>query len=163
VAAIGARRALEIGTFTGYSALSVARGMGEHGRLLCLDASAEWTAIARRYWEKAGVAGRIELRLGPAADTLRAMPGDAVFDFAFIDADKTGYPVYWDAVVRRLRPGGLVAVDNVLRHGEVVHAGEASAETAAIRRFNEMVLDDTRVESVMLGVADGLTLARRLA
>jgi len=163
VSATGARHAIEIGTFTGYSALAVARGLPPGGRLLCLDVSAEWTAIARRYWAKAGVGDRIELCLGPAAETLRALPAEPAFDFAFIDADKRGYPVYWEEVVRRLRPGGLVAVDNVLWSGDVVRPEERDEDVTAIRRFNEAVLADTRVESVMLAVADGLTLARKLA
>jgi caffeoyl-CoA O-methyltransferase len=162
VAAIGARRALEIGTFTGLSALAIARGLGPGGRLLCLDVSEEWTSVARRFWAKAGLADRIELRIGPAAESLRALPQERSFDFAFIDADKQGYPVYWEEVVRRLRPGGLVAVDNVLWEGEVVRPEARSENVLAIRRFNELVLDDPRVESVMLAVADGLTLARRL-
>jgi predicted O-methyltransferase YrrM len=162
VAAIGARRALEIGTFTGFSALSIARGLPPDGRLLCLDRSEEWTGIARRFWARAGVADRIELRLGPAAESLRALPEEPTLDFAFIDADKKGYVVYWDEVVRRLRPGGVVAVDNVLWEGEVVRPEEQGENVRAIRRFNERVRADERVESVMLPVADGLTLARRL-
>ena len=162
VAAIGARRAIEVGTFTGFSALAIARGLPPDGHLLCLDVSEEWTAIARRYWARAGVAGRIELRLGPAAETLRGLPASPPYDFAFIDADKKGYPVYWDEIVRRLRPGGLVAVDNVLWHGEVGRADVHGEDVDAIRQFNEMVLADRRVESVMLAVADGLTLARKL-
>ena len=113
VAATGARRAIEVGTFTGLSALAIARGLPPDGHLLCLDVSEAWTAIARRAWERAGVAGRIELQLGPAAVALRALPESREVDFAFIDADKEGYPVYWEEIVRRLRPGGLVAVDNV--------------------------------------------------
>jgi caffeoyl-CoA O-methyltransferase len=162
VAATGARSALEIGTFTGYSALAIARGLPAGGRLLCLDVSAEWTDVARRYWAAAGVADRIELRLGPAAESLRALPDAPTFDFAFIDADKKGYPVYWEEVVRRLRPNGLVAVDNVLRHGDVVRPEQTGESVTAIRQLNEMVVADARVESVMLAVADGLTLARRL-
>jgi caffeoyl-CoA O-methyltransferase len=162
VAAIGARRALEVGTFTGFSALAIARGLRPDGRLLCLDRSEEWTGIARRFWARAGVADRIELRLGPAADSLRALPREPVFDFAFVDADKPGYVLYWDEIVPRLRPGGLVAVDNVLWEGEVVRPEERGENVEAIRRFNERVLTDQRVESVMLPVADGLTLARRL-
>jgi caffeoyl-CoA O-methyltransferase len=162
VAATGARRAIEVGTFTGFSALAIARGLPPDGRLLCLDVSEEWTAVARRAWAKAGVAGRIELRLGPAAEALRALPASERFDFAFIDADKGSYPVYWDEIVRRLRPGGLVAVDNVLWGGEVVQADEHGEDVDAIRQFNETVLADARVESVMLAVADGLTLARKL-
>ncbi len=161
VAAIGARCAVEVGTFTGFSSLAIARGLPADGRLLCCDVSEEWTAIARRFWEKAGVSDRIELRLGPAAETLRRLPETPTFDFAFIDADKPGYAVYWDEIVRRLRPGGLVAVDNVLWDGDVVRLEKQDADTVAIRQFNEMVLADARVESVMLPIADGLTLARR--
>ncbi len=162
VAAIGARRAVEVGTFTGLSALAIARGLPEDGRLLCLDVSEEWTAIARRAWAKAGVEGRIELEIAPAAETLRALPEEATFDFAFIDADKKGYPVYWDEIVRRLRPGGLIAVDNVLWEGDVVRPEQQDDDVVAIRRFNELVIADPRVESVMLALADGLTIARKL-
>jgi caffeoyl-CoA O-methyltransferase len=162
VAAIGAKRAIEVGTFTGLSSLAIARGLPKDGRLLCLDVSEEWTAIARGAWAKAGVADRIELRIGPAAETLRALPPDPVFDFAFIDADKKGYAVYWEEIVRRLRPGGLVAADNVLWEGEVVKPDEQGEDVVAIRRFNELVLQDRRVECVMLAIADGLTLARKL-
>ena len=162
VAAIGARRAIEVGTFTGFSGLAIARGLPRDGRLLCLDVSEEWTAIARRAWARAGVADRIELRIGPAAEALRALPDEPSFDFAFIDADKKGYPVYWEEIVRRLRPGGLIAVDNVLWEGEVVQPEEQGEDVVAIRLFNELVLADRRVESVMLALADGLTLARKL-
>ena len=162
VAASGARRAVEVGTFTGLSSLAIARGLPADGRLLCLDVSEQWTAIARRAWAKAGVAERIELRIAPAAETLRALPEGPRFDFAFIDADKKGYPVYWEEIVRRLRPGGLIAVDNVLWGGDVVRPEEREDDVVAIRRFNELVLADRRVESVMLAIADGLTLARKL-
>jgi caffeoyl-CoA O-methyltransferase len=162
VSAIGARHAVEVGTFTGLSALAIARGLPADGRLLCLDVSEEWTRVARRAWAKAGLADRIELRIAPAAETLRALPEAPRFDFAFIDADKQGYPVYWEEIVRRLRPGGLIAVDNVLWGGDVVRPEEQDADVVAIRRFNELVLADRRVESVMLAVADGLTLARKL-
>lgn len=162
VSAISARRAVEVGTFTGFSALAIARGLAPGGRLLCFDVSEEWTAIARRYWAKAGVADRIELHIGDAADALRALPADPPLDFAFIDADKKGYAVYWDEIVRRLRPGGLVAVDNVLWEGEVVRPDVHGEDVEAIRAFNEKVLADGRVESVMLAVADGLTLGRKL-
>jgi caffeoyl-CoA O-methyltransferase len=162
VSAIGARWAVEVGTFTGLSALSIAQALPPNGRLFCFDVSEEWTAIGRRHWEKAGVADRIELRIGPAAPALRVLPEEPWLDFAFIDADKQGYPVYWDEIVRRLRPGGLVAVDNVLWEGQVDRDDEPGEELEAIRRFNEKVLADDRVESVMLAVADGLTLARRL-
>jgi predicted O-methyltransferase YrrM len=163
VAAIGARRAVEVGTFTGFSALAIARGLPADGRLLCLDVSEEWTAIARKAWARAGLAERIELRIGPAAESLRSLPEEPTFDFAFIDADKKGYPVYWEEIVRRLRPGGLVAVDNVLWEGDVVKPEEQGEDVVAIRHFNELVLADRRVESVMLAIADGLTLARKLA
>ena len=161
VAAIGARRAVEVGTFTGYSAICIARGLAPGGRLLCCDVSAEWTAVARRYWEKAGVADRIDLRLAPAAETLRALSGELVLDFGFIDADKTGYPVYYEEVLRRLRPGGLIAVDNVLWSGDVVRASKRDADTRAIRRFNDLVAADERVDSVMTPIADGITLVRK--
>ena len=163
VAATGARRAVEVGTFTGLSALAVARGLPADGRLLCLDVSEEWTAIARAAWKKAGVDGKIELRIGPAADTLRGLPLEPQFDFAFIDADKKSYEIYWDEIVKRLRPGGLIAADNVLWEGDVVRPEEQGVDVVAIRKFNEMVLADRRVESVMLAVADGLTIARKLA
>jgi caffeoyl-CoA O-methyltransferase len=162
VAAIGARRAIEVGTFTGFSALAVARGLPPDGRLLCLDVSEEWTSVARRAWAKAGVAGKIELRIGPAAETLRGLPDEPAFDFAFIDADKKGYPVYWEEIVRRLRPGGLVAVDNVLWEGDVLRPEQQGEDVVAIRAFNELVTRDRRVESVMLALADGLTIARKL-
>lgn len=112
---LGARRAVEVGTFTGLSSLAIARGLPEDGRLTCFDISEEYTGIARRYWARAGVADRIELRIGPAGETLRELPNDRHLDFAFIDADKTGYPVYWAELVPRMRPGGIVAVDNTLR------------------------------------------------
>ena len=162
VAATGARRAIEVGTFTGLSALAVARGLPADGRLLCLDVSEEWTKVARAAWKKAGVDGKIELRIGPAADTLRSLPLEPQFDFAFIDADKKSYVTYWDEIVKRLSPGGLIAVDNVLWEGDVVRPEEQDEDVVAIRKFNDMVLGDRRVESVMLAIADGLTLARKL-
>jgi caffeoyl-CoA O-methyltransferase len=161
VAACGARRALEIGTFTGYSAICIARGLAPGGRLLCCDVSEEWTAVARRYWKRAGLDDRIELRLAPAAETLRALPSEPRFDFAFIDADKPGYAAYWELVLERLRPGGLIAADNVLWDGDVIRPEAQDEDTAAIRRFNDLVSADSRVDSVMLPVADGLTLARK--
>ena len=163
VAATGARRAVEVGTFTGLSALAVARGLPADGRLLCLDVSEEWTKVARAAWKKAGVDGKIDLRIGPAADTLRGLPLEPQFDFAFIDADKKSYEVYWDEIVKRLRPGGLIAADNVLWEGDVVRPEEQDEDVVAIRKFNERVLADRRVESVMLAIADGLTIARKLA
>jgi caffeoyl-CoA O-methyltransferase len=162
VAAMGARRALEVGTFTGYSSLCIARGLGPDGRLLACDVSEEWTAIARRYWARAGLSDRILLRLGPAAETLRSLPREPPFDFVFIDADKTGYPTYYEESLRRLRPGGLIAVDNVLWSGEVVRPDAQDEDTRAIRAFNDFVASDTRVRSVMIPVADGLTLVQKL-
>jgi len=159
--AIGARRAVEVGTFTGYSALCLARGLPPDGRLLCCDVSAEWTAIARRYWEKAGVADRIELRIGPAAETLAALPPEPTFDLAFIDADKPSYPVYYEEILKRLRPGGLVLVDNVLWMGRVADPSANDEHTAAMRAFNAKLAADPRVEVVMLPIADGLTIARK--
>jgi len=159
--AVGARRAVEVGTFTGYSALCIARGLPEDGRLLCCDVSEEWTAIARRYWERAGVAHKIELRIGPAADTLRSLPETEAIDLAFIDADKGGYPVYYEELLRRLRPGGLILVDNVLWMGRVADPNADDEATGQIRAFNDLVAADARVEAVMLPVADGLTIARK--
>ena len=160
--AIGARRAVEVGTFTGYSAICIARGLTADGSLLCCDVSEEWTAIARRYWEKAGVAGRITLKLAPALDTLRALPSDATFDFAFIDADKTNYRHYYEEVLRRTRAGGLILVDNVLWDGAVLDEKDQTDDTKAIRAFNDFAVTDKRVELVMLPISDGLTIARKL-
>ncbi|MGN6246123.1 MAG: O-methyltransferase [Motilibacteraceae bacterium] len=158
---VGARRALEIGTFTGYSSICIARGLAEGGRLLCCDVSEEWTGTARRYWDRAGVADRIELRIGPALDTVRALPAEPDFDLAFIDADKTGYPDYWEEVVPRVRPGGLVLVDNVLRHGEVADPAMDDEGVRAVRSMNDRAVADDRVDVVLLPLADGLTVARR--
>jgi caffeoyl-CoA O-methyltransferase len=161
VAAMGARRVIEVGTFTGYSALSMARGLPENGYLLTLDVSEEYTAIARSYWKRAGVANRIELRLAPALETLRALPLDDPFDFAFIDARKSEYPEYYEEILRRLRAGGLIAVDNVLWSGRVIQTDVTDTETQAIRDFNDQIAADDRVESVMVPIADGLTLIRK--
>lgn len=158
---VGARDAVEVGTFTGYSSLCIARGLHDGGRLLCCDVSEEWTAIARRAWERAGVADRIELRLGPALETLRALPDEPRFDLGFIDADKTNYAAYYEEVLRRLRSNGVILVDNVLWGGAVIDPQRDDADTNAIRAFNDMVAADDRVDAVMLPVADGLTLLRR--
>lgn len=158
---VGATSALELGTFTGYSSICVARGLPPTGRLLCCDVSEEWTSVARRYWAEAGVAERIELRLGPALDTLAGLDPATTFDLAFIDADKPAYPAYWEAVVPRIRPGGAIVVDNVLRRGEVWDPSITEEGTVAIRRFNDMVAADPRVEVVMATIGDGLVLARR--
>ncbi len=159
---LDARTVIEVGTFTGYSALCLARGLAGGGRLVCCDVSEEWTAIARRAWERAGVADRIDLRLAPATETLAALPDDASTDLAFIDADKGGYLDYYEALVPRLRPGGLLLADNVLWGGAVVDPGDEESDTRALRAFNDHAVTDPRGEVVMLPVADGLTLARRL-
>jgi caffeoyl-CoA O-methyltransferase len=161
---LGARRTLEIGVFTGYSALSVALALPEDGRIVACDVSEEWTAMARRYWEKAGVARKIDLRLAPALQTLDqlvAEGGSGRYDFAFIDADKKNYPAYYERCLALLRPGGLVAVDNTLWSGAVLDAADRSADTVAIRAFNEAVQRDERVDVALLTVGDGLTLARK--
>ncbi|TDC59512.1 O-methyltransferase [Micromonospora sp. KC207] len=155
---IGARRAVEVGTFTGLSSLAIARGLAEGGRLTCFDISEEYTGVARRYWTRAGVADQIELRIGPAGDTLRGLPYERHLDFAFIDADKVGYPVYWAELVPRMLPGGIIAVDNTLRGGRVL--APRDADDRAIAAFNDEVMADVRVEPVLLPIADGLTLAR---
>ncbi|MEV7329184.1 O-methyltransferase [Micromonospora sp. NPDC093244] len=152
------RQAVEVGTFTGLSSLAIARGLPEGGRLTCFDISEEFTGIARRYWARAGVQDRIDLRIGPAGETLRQLPNERFLDFAFIDADKTGYPVYWAELVPRMRPGGVIAVDNVLRGGRVIAPRDENDR--AIAAFNDEVLADVRVDPVMLPIADGLTLAR---
>lgn len=157
----GARLAVEVGTFTGYSALCIARGLHVGGRLVCCDVSEDWTAIGREHWERAGVADLIDLRIGPAIQTLEAMPADPPIDFAFIDADKSGYAAYYEAILARMRPGGLIAVDNVLWSGAVVDDEVQDESTVAIRQFNNAVAADERVDSVMLPVADGLTLLRK--
>lgn len=158
---VGARRAVEIGTFTGYSAISIARGLAPDGRLLCCDVSERWTAIARRYFARAGLADRITLRLGPAIETLHALPPTPDIDLAFVDADKPSYVAYYEALLPRLRPGGLLVFDNVLWMGQVIDPTDHSEDTEAIRALNDTIARDARVESVMLPVADGLTLARK--
>ena len=161
---IGAREALELGTFTGYSAICIARGLAPGGRLIACELSEEYAETAARNLEDAGVADRVEIRLGPAADTLRALPEREVFDFAFIDADKPGYPEYYELVLARLRPGGLVAVDNVLADGGVVAADDGNMRPEsleAILELNDRIAADDRVDVAMLAIADGLTLARK--
>jgi predicted O-methyltransferase YrrM len=161
---IGARKALEIGVFTGYSSLCTAMALPEDGRLIACDINETWSRIARRYWEEAGVAHKIELRLAPAAQTLADLlaAGEAgTFDFAFIDADKANYDHYYEQCLKLLRPGGLVAVDNVFWGGDVAEPGVADRETEAIRALNEKILADDRVEMSLVPIADGLTLARK--
>ena len=164
VRTIQARRCLEIGTFTGYSALVVASALPAEGTLVACDVSDEWTRIGRRYWRQAGVADRIDLRLGPALDTLAALERDEgadSFDFAFIDADKSGYDAYYEACLRLVRPGGLIAIDNTLWEGAVADASVHNADTDSIRAINLKIRDDRRVDAVLLTIGDGLTLARR--
>lgn len=157
---VSAKSAVEVGTFTGFSSICIARGLREGGRLLCCDVSEEWTSVARRYWERAGVDDRIRLVIAPAAETLAALPSDATIDLAFIDADKGGYPAYWAELVPRMRPGGVLLIDNVLRGGTVVDP-EGGPEAEAMRAFNDMVSADDRVDVVMLPLADGVTVAVR--
>lgn len=159
--AIGARRAIEIGTFTGYSALCLARGLPDDGKLLCCDVSAEWPAIGRPFWERAGVAHKIELHIAPALDTLRALPAEPLWDLAFIDADKPSYIDYYEALLPRLRPNGLILVDNVLWMGRVVDPAATDEATLAIRRFNAHAAADPRCDAAMLPLSDGLTLLRK--
>lgn len=159
---VGARSAVEVGTFTGYSSLAIARALPDDGHLLCCDISDEWTSIARTAWEAAGVADRIDLRLAPALETLQSLPLEAVIDFAFIDADKGGYQSYYDELLPRLRPNGLIAVDNTLWSGDVLESsGSTESDTLALRAFNDAVTADDRVETVLLTVGDGLTIIRK--
>jgi len=158
---LGVRDAIEIGTFTGYSALCIARGLPADGRLVCCDVSEEWTAIGRRAWASAGVADRIDLRIAPALDTLAALDAGVGFDLAFIDADKPNYANYYEALLPRMRSNGAILVDNVLWDGNVVKAEATDENTVAIRAFNDRVAADDRVDVVMLPIADGLTIARK--
>lgn len=160
----GARRCLEVGTFTGYSSLSVALALPAEGRLVCIDLSREWTDVARRYWAKAGVADKIELRLGSALDTLDAMVAEGLagtFDFAFLDADKDNYPAYADRILTLLRRGGLMAIDNVFWGGEVAQPEVDNVSVRGIRELNRILASDERVSLSMVPIADGLTLARK--
>lgn len=158
---LGVRSAVEVGTFTGYSALSIARGLAPGGQLLCCDISEDYTSVARRYWQRAGVADRIELRVAPALDTLRELPSEPVLDLSFIDADKEGYVGYWDEIVPRTRAGGVILVDNVFAWGRCIERDSDDPSVRAIQEFNEHAVADERVELVMLPVSDGLTLARK--
>ncbi len=157
---LGARTALEIGTFTGYSALQLVRGMGPGSTLTCLDVSEEWTSIGRAHWERAGISDQIELLLGPALSSLETLPADQRFDLIFIDADKPNYLAYYEAVVPRLNQGGVLLVDNVLWHGQITDPSDTSEHTVAIRHFNDHVAADPRTESTILPIGDGLTMVR---
>jgi caffeoyl-CoA O-methyltransferase len=162
---LGAREAIEVGTFTGYSAICIARGLAAGGRLVCCELSEEYAETAAGNFEAAGVADRIEIRIGPAIATLRDLPEREVFDLAFIDADKSSYPDYYEECLKRMRPGGVIAVDNVLRNGTVIDPGPAGADDDENLRgtleLNRLVRDDARVDVAMVGIADGLTLARK--
>ena len=164
VRAIGARHALEIGTFTGYSALAVANALPPDGKLVCCDVSDEWTQVARRYWREAGVAGKIDLKLAPAGDTLAALardPGPDSFDFAFVDADKTGYDDYYERCLTLVRPNGLIAFDNTLWSGAVADPKRTDDDTKALRALNAKAHADARVDACLMTVGDGVLLVRR--
>ncbi len=159
---IGARRVIEIGTFTGYSALSLARGIGPTGHLLCCDVSEEWTAIAREHWQLAGVADRIDLRIAPALETIAALPAGTQFDLAFIDADKTNYANYFEALLPLMRVGGVILVDNTLWSRQVLDLQAKEADTIALQAFNRIVAADGRVRCVIIPMGDGVTLIQKL-
>lgn len=160
VQAMGARNCLEIGTFTGYSALAVALAIPENGRIVCCDINEEWTAIGRSFWQKAGVDRKIDLRIGPALRTLDELRKETQnFDFVFIDADKTNYANYYEACLPMLRPGGILAVDNTLWSGWVADRGHHDDDTVALRKFNDKLHADDRVEIALLPLGDGVTLA----
>ena len=159
---INAKKAIEIGTFTGYSALCIARGLPSNGTLLCCDVSQKWTDMARSFWDRAGVSSKIDLRIGPAIKTLRSLPEERNFDLAFIDADKESQPLYYEELLLRIRPGGVILVDNAFAFGGVVEPDHNDKKIQAVRDFNDLVINDRRVESVMLPIADGLNLLRVL-
>lgn len=157
---LGARRAVEVGTFTGLSAMCIASGLEPGGRLTCFDVNDDFVSVGRPFWEEAGVADRIDVVIGPAAETLRAFDPGAPIDLAFVDADKTGYRAYYDLIVPHLRPGGVIVFDNSLYFGEVV-SNSTDADVVAIREVNDHVAADPRVDTVLLNVGDGLLMARR--
>lgn len=161
---IGARRCIEIGTFTGYSSIAIARALPEDGNLVCCDVSEEWTSVARKYWDVAGVADKIDLRLRPALETLDQLLADgreATFDFAFVDADKAGYDGYYERLLLLVRPGGLIAFDNTLWAGAVLDQNAEDEDTRALQALNVKLAGDERISLCLLPVADGVTLARR--
>jgi caffeoyl-CoA O-methyltransferase len=155
----GARQAVEVGTFTGYSSICIARGLPSDGHLLCCDVSEDYTSVARRYWERAGVTDKIELRIAPAVETLAALPTHPHLDFAFVDADKTGYASYVEEIVPRLRPGGLMVLDNMLWSGEVLDPQDDNGR--AVAGLNDALVADERLDVVLLPVRDGVSLARK--
>jgi predicted O-methyltransferase YrrM len=161
---IGAQRVLEIGTFTGYSALAMALALPADGRLTACDINEEWTGVARSYWQRAGVADKVDLRIAPALATLAQLEGEGGldgFDLVFIDADKTGYDAYYETALRLVRPGGLIVLDNMLRRGRVADPCDGEADTIALRSMNTKIAADERVDRVLLPIASGMTLARR--
>jgi O-methyltransferase len=165
VAVMAARRILEVGTFTGASTLAMALALPPEGRIIACDINEEWTGIAREHWRRAGVADRIDLRIGPATDTLARLErhgGADQFDLAFVDADKTEYDIYYESALRLVRPGGLIVLDNMLRRGRVADPDENDVDTVAIRRLNAKIAADWRIDHVLLPIASGMTLARRL-
>ncbi len=160
----GARRVLELGVFTGYSSLAMALAMPDDGRITACDRDEEWTGIARRYWQDAGVAHKIDLRLGPALDTLEALLAEGraeTYDFAFIDADKGNYDAYYEQSLKLVRPGGLIALDNTLQDGRVADASAQEGNVPVIRALNEKLHADSRIDLSMVPIGDGLTLARK--
>jgi predicted O-methyltransferase YrrM len=160
----GARRCLEIGTFTGYSSTAVAMALPEDGRIVCCDVSEAWTSMARRYWDEAGVARKIDLRIAPATETLDRLLADgteSTYDFAFVDADKSGYDAYYERLLRLVRPGGLIALDNTLWSGRVLDQDAEDEDTRALQALNRKLAGDDRISLCLLPVADGVTLARR--
>ena len=159
---LGARRAVEVGTFTGYSSLCIARGLADGGSLLCCDVNEAWTAIGARAWERAGLRDRIDLRIGPGLATLRSLPQHPHIDLVFIDADKSGYIGYWNELVPRVRQGDVLLADNVLWSGEIADESVRDDDVVSLRQFNDRVAGDDRVEVVILTAFDGLTIARRL-
>jgi predicted O-methyltransferase YrrM len=158
---LAVRNAVEVGTFTGYSSLCIARGLADGGKLICCDVSDEWTSIGREYWERAGVADRIDLRIAPALETIASLPENEHLDLVFIDADKENYANYYDALLPRLRTNGVILVDNTLWSGAVIDESRDDSSTLAIRAFNDMVAADDRVDTVQLAISDGLTLLRK--
>ena len=158
---LGATNVVEVGTFTGYSSICLARGLADGGRLLCCDVSEEWTDLAREHWARAGLEDRIELVIAPAAETLAALPHDPPIDLAFVDADKEGYPTYVELLTERLRPGGVLAIDNTLWSGAVADPSVTDDTTRLLRDLNDALVSDERFDTVMLPLGDGLTLLRR--
>ena len=161
MAALGVKRAVEVGTFTGYSSICIARALPADGKLICHDLNAEWTGKARQYWERADVASKVELRLGPAAETLRCLAGEPELDFAFIDANKDGYDSYYELILPRLKQNGVIIFDNMLWGGRLVTDEKNTIEAIAVDKLNRKLAADSRVESVLIPVADGLNIVRK--